>query len=299
MPSPLSGFVNANFPSDILYNAGIVFAGSTRIGVTKGPPKFSTNRTFNNVDFDGKYASLVGLDRPSHGDPSLAFTMLEVGPAATGNQILKLEPGATLASASAPATPGTLTATGSITGGTLTAGSYFYKWTAVNAGGESLASAEATATVASGTTGSVALSGTAVSGATAYRWYRGTGAGLENTYYQTASNSYTDTGTLGTLGTPPAGGSGTTTTYTPKSSGALLATGDYVADLRVLWERGYDGSGLYFGPYLPYALCTKYDIAGQDTKEGLISVEFIGRINPATQVLTDPAYKLEYRNSLP
>jgi hypothetical protein len=299
MPAPLSGYVNANFPSDILYNTGVVFAGSTRFGVTKGPPKFTTNRAFNNIDFDGKYASLVGLDRPTHGDPSLAFTMLEIGPAATGNQILKLEPGVTLATTTAPATPGTITPTPSITGGALTAGTYFYKVTAINAGGESLASAEVSSTVASGVTGSIALSITAVGTATAYRWYRGTGAGLENVYYQSASNAFTDVGGASTLGTPPAGGSGTTTTYTPKSSGALLAIGDYVADVRAMWERGSDGSGNYFGVYLPYALCTKYDIAGQDTKEGLISVEFMGRINPATQVITDPAYKLEYRNSLP
>jgi hypothetical protein len=299
MPAPLSGLVNANFPADILYNAGVVFAGSTRFGVTKGPPKFVTNRTFDNVDFDGKYAPVLLLDRPKHGEPMLSFTMMELGPAATGNQILKFEPGAALATATAPATPGTITPTPSITGGVLTAGTYFYKVTALNAGGESLASAEVSSTVASGVTGSIALAITAVGGATAYRWYRGTGAGLENVYYQSASNAFTDVGGASTLGTPPAGGSGTTTTYTPKSSGALLAIGDYVADVRVLWERGFDGSGLYFGPYLPYALCTKYDIAGQDAKEGLIAVELMSRINPATTVLTAAPYVLEYRNSLP
>lgn len=299
MPAPLSGYVNANFPGDILYNSGVVYAGSTRFGVTKGPPKFVTNRTFQQVDFDGKYAPLVGLDRPIHGEPSLSFTMLEIGPAASGNQILKFEPGATLATATAPATPGTITPTPSITGGVLTAGTYFYKVTAINAGGESLASAEASSTVASGVTGSIALSITAVATAVAYRWYRGTGAGLENVYYQSVSNAFTDVGGASTLGTPPAGGSGTTTTYTPKSSGALLALGDYVADVRAIWERGFDGSGLYFAVYLPYALCGKYGVEGQDTKEVPIPVEFLGRLNPATQVLTDPAYKLEYRNSLP
>lgn len=299
MAAPLSGLNTANFPLDILYNAGTVYAGSVRIGVTRGAPKWNPNRTFDKIGFDGQYAPLLGLDRPMHGEPTIAFTMLEVGPAATGNQILKFEPGATLATATAPATPGTITPTPSITGGALTAGTYYYKVTAINAGGESLASAEVSSTVASGVSGSIALSITAVATATAYRWYRGTGAGLESVYYQSASNAFTDVGGASILGTPPAGGSGTTTTYTPKASGALLVQGDYVPDLRVMWERGSDGSGLYFACYLPWALCNKYDVSGADKKEATVAVEFAGRINPATQALTAAAYQLEYRNSLP
>lgn len=299
MPAPLSGLNATNFPQDILYNSGIVFQGSTRFGVTRGAPKWTPNRTIDNIAFDGKYAPVKGLDRPMHGEPSIAFTMLEIGQAATGGQIAKLEPGATSATATAPATPGTITPTPSITGGALTAGTYFYKVTAINAGGESLASAEVSSAVASGVTGSIALAISAVGGATAYRWYRGTGAGLENVYYQSASNAFTDVGGLATLGTPPAGGSGSTTTYTPKASGALLAPGDYVTDLRVMWERGSDGSGLYFAVYMPTALCSRYDITGQNRSEATIAAEFVGRLDAATQVLTAAPYTLEYRNSLP
>jgi hypothetical protein len=300
MPSPLSGLNIVSLPADILYNTGTVFAGSVPIGVTKGPPKFTNNRTFNNVEFDGKYAGVLGLDRVINGDPTISFSMLEIGPAATGNQILKFEPGATLATATAPATPGTITPTPSITGGALTAGTYYYKVTALNAGGESLASAEVSSTVASGITGSVALAITAVGTATAYRWYRGTGAGLEDRYYQTATNAYTDIGSAAySLGAPPAGGSGSTTTYTPKPGGSLLVLADYVVDLRVVWERGYDGSGNYLSVYMPWALCNKYDISGQDKKEAMISVEFVGRINYASQVLTTAAAVIEYRNSKP
>lgn len=291
----ISGY-SANLPADTIFDAGIIMLGSTKLGVTRGAPKFTPNRTYENITFDGKYANLKGLDRPMHGEPSLAFTMLEFGGASTGNQIPKLEPGATLATVAAPATPGTLTATGAITGGTLAAGTYYYKWTAVNAGGESLASAEATATVASGTAGSVALSGTAVSGATAYRWYRGTAAGAENTYFQTASNSFTDTGAAGALGTPPAGGSGSTITYTPAPSGTLLAAGAYAQDVRAIWERGGGG---YAAIYMPWALCGKYDLAGNNKAEGLINVEFLGRIDPATQLMSAPAYMIELRTALP
>ena len=89
------------------------------------------------------------------------------------------------------------------TGGTLAAGTYFYKITATNAAGESIAGVEASTTV-SGTTSSIALSWTAVTGATGYRIYRGTAAGGESVYYTSSTASYTDTNAASTAGTPPA-----------------------------------------------------------------------------------------------
>lgn len=295
----LAGLVPANFPSDILYDAGITMIGSTKFGVTRGAPKWDPNETVDNIAFDGKYSPLKGADRVIHGEPTLSFTMLELGPAATGNQISRLVPGATSATVAAPATPGTVTATGSITGGSLTAGIYYYKVTAVNAGGESLASAEATGTVASGAAGSVALSLTAVSGATSYRYYRGTATGAQTLYYVSASNAFTDTGSTvtSTLGTPPAGGSGTTITYTPPSGGTLLAAGAYIPDFRAIWERGNNAG--YFAVYMPTALCTKYDITGADRGQSLVSVTIAGRLDPATQALTDSPYRYEFRSALP
>ena len=292
----LSGVNIANLPTDTLFDAGIVMVGSTKIGVTRGAPKFNPNRTWENIAFDGKFAPVKGLDRPMHGEPSLSFTMLELGGASSGNQLPKIEPGSTLATVAAPSTPGTLTATPSNTGGTLTAGTYYYKWTALNAGGESLASAEATGTVASGTTGSVALSGTAVTGATGYRWYRGLTAGNETLYFQTTSNSFTDIGGAGTLGTPPAGGSGSTITYTPAVSGALIAAGAYLQDVRTVWERGAGG---YAAIYLPWALCAKYDIAGANKAEALVNVELVGRLDLTASAVNAPAYAIELRTALP
>ncbi|HEV2709144.1 MAG TPA: hypothetical protein VGU67_02925 [Edaphobacter sp.] len=106
--------------------------------------------------------------------------------------------------------PGTVTPTPSTTGGTLAAGNYFYKVTALNAAGETTGSAEASTTT-TGSTGSVALAWAAVSGATSYRVYRGTAAGAESVFYTTGTNSYTDTNAASTAGTVP------TTNTTPST----------------------------------------------------------------------------------
>lgn len=104
---------------------------------------------------------------------------------------------------SAPlAAPGTVTPTPSTSGGTLAAGSYFYKVTAVNGGGETIGNPEATATT-TGSTGSVALAWTAVTGATSYKIYRGTLAGAESVFFTSVTNSFTDVGGAGSAGTVP------------------------------------------------------------------------------------------------
>ena len=105
-------------------------------------------------------------------------------------------------------TPTGVTATGSATGGTLAAASYFYRVSAINAQGETLASTEVTSGALTGTTSSVALSWTPVTGATGYRVYRTTTSG---TYTSPAflsaptGTTYTDTGgtalTAGTVAT--------------------------------------------------------------------------------------------------
>ena len=102
-----------------------------------------------------------------------------------------------------PQAPSGLSATGSGTGGTLAAATYYYKVTAIVSGTESLASAEVNVTT-TGTTSSVALAWSAVSGAASYKIYRGTSAGAESVYQTSATNSFTDAGAAGTAGTPPA-----------------------------------------------------------------------------------------------
>lgn len=116
--------------------------------------------------------------------------------------------------------------TTSATGGTLAAGTYYWKVSALNTAGETLASNEVTATT-TGTTSSQPLSWVAVPGAVSYNVYRGTTAGGENVKYNTTSTSFTDTGAAGTSQSPA-------TTQTTSASAAvylsILKSGGTVGD---------------------------------------------------------------------
>jgi hypothetical protein len=88
-------------------------------------------------------------------------------------------------------------------GGTLAAGTYYYKITALNANGETIASNEVSQ-VTTGSASTVTLNWQNVAGATGYRIYRGVTVNGENTYYQVgAVLTYADTGSAGTVGAPP------------------------------------------------------------------------------------------------
>ena len=118
--------------------------------------------------------------------------------------------------------PSGLVATGSTTGGTLAAATYYYKVTALNGSGETTGSTEVSVTT-TGTTSSVALTWTAVPGATSYRIYRGTAAASENVYYTSTSNSFTDTGAANTGGTVPVSNTASLTGNSMALIGAVRA----------------------------------------------------------------------------
>jgi len=90
-------------------------------------------------------------------------------------------------------------------GGTFAAGTYFWKLTATNSGGETLASNELTATLTASQ--KQPINWTAVTGANGYRLYRGTAAGAENVLVAViaggATVTYTDLGGAGTGATVP------------------------------------------------------------------------------------------------
>lgn len=107
---------------------------------------------------------------------------------------------ASTSSIGAPNTPAISTAA---SGGLITAGTYYYKVTALNGAGETVGSGEASITT-SGTTSANTLSWNAVAGATSYRVYRGTAAGAEANYQATSSTNFVDaSATGGTAGTVP------------------------------------------------------------------------------------------------
>lgn len=111
------------------------------------------------------------------------------------------------------ATPATPTASTATTGGTLAAGTYYYKYTATATNSESAASAEVSQTT-TGSTSVNTITGTAVTGATGYNWYRSTATGAEVFLTSTATPSLTDNGsyTPGTKAAPAAAA------YTHKTS---------------------------------------------------------------------------------
>ena len=184
-----SGVNITNLPADTLLDSGVLYFGSTKIGVTRGAPKFDPARTWRNIEFDGKQAPVKGLDRPMYGEAMISGTLIEFGGASTGNQITKLEPGATAV-------------------------------------------------------------------------------------------------TVGAI-----------TTYTPVAGGALLAAGNYFANLRMFFERATPGT--YAAILFAVAFCKKYDVQGANMNEATIPFEFVARLDLNTQQVSDPPYVIELRTSLP
>lgn len=110
--------------------------------------------------------------------------------------------------AGAPSAPTLNAPTTATTGGTLAAGTYYYKITATNSTGESAGSNEVSQ-VTTGTTSTVGLTWSAVAGATGYKVYRATVSGGQSTSPALvatvgAVTSYTDTGTAVSAGAVPA-----------------------------------------------------------------------------------------------
>lgn len=119
--------------------------------------------------------------------------------------------------------PTGLVATPSASGGTLAAGTRYYKVTALDAAGESIGSAEASAVVPGGGAGSVTLTWNGVFGATSYRVYWGTVAGAEGHWLPVANGATTliDIGTTGTVATVP--GADTTSPTVATDTGRFVA----------------------------------------------------------------------------
>lgn len=117
------------------------------------------------------------------------------------NALQSILPVSVLAPSAAP------TLTGSTSGGTLAAATYYYVISAVNATGESAKSSEANVTT-TGSTGSVGLTWPAVLNATSYKVYRGTSTGTEGVYYSVTAPadgvtpSFTDIGGTTQTGSP-------------------------------------------------------------------------------------------------
>lgn len=112
-----------------------------------------------------------------------------------------------------PVAPSGLGASANVGGGTFAAATYFWKVTGTTAAGETTGSNEASVAVA--LNGTATLTWSALpAGTTGVKVYRGTSSNGENVLVATlgAVTTYTDTGTAGVAGSPPANSSAYTAT---------------------------------------------------------------------------------------
>lgn len=144
-----------------------------------------------------------------------------------GLPTMRLDPQGQISTAVTVATPTGLTVTPVASGGTFTAGTYFYKITAANLVGETLGSTEVSASIV--TNGSANLSWTAMAGAVTYNVARSTTTGTE--LYVTALLGVTGT-TATDTGTATSGA--INTTATTKSPSRTAATSGVVAKRRII-----------------------------------------------------------------
>lgn len=183
--SPLNGY-DGSLPSDALLDSGVLYVGSTPIGVSRGGLSFDPGRQVRNIPFDGKRSDVKGLDRITGWDAKISGTLLEFA----GTDIARFEPGSTNATVS------------------------------------------------------------------------------------------------------------TTTTYTPKSAGTIFASGDYLTDVRLIFERAGGG---YAAVYFAQGFVDKWGpLKGSDNAEAEIGIQISARaVVAAAADVPKPPYVIEIRTALP
>jgi hypothetical protein len=98
---PLEPYLSTT-PSDFLGSPAIIRIGSTNKGVTRGGVKWDPGWEVEHIQFDGMHAPVLGMQRKFYGIAKLSFTLLDLGLAATGNQIAMVEAASSAASAGSP-----------------------------------------------------------------------------------------------------------------------------------------------------------------------------------------------------
>ena len=138
------------------------------------------------------------------------------------------------------------------TTGTLTAGTYYYRVTAINAYGETLGSEEKSLTV--GASSGVVLSWVAITGATSYKVY-GRTTNNELFIASTVISTYTDNGSITPLGSMPLLNTSGKNRYNPINRNSAKKFGDLNGSYIDKENKGKPdvfikkGSVLYFNKY--------------------------------------------------
>ncbi|HEV2349960.1 MAG TPA: hypothetical protein VG028_08975 [Terriglobia bacterium] len=198
---------------------GILFSGYYNGTTSKAG--FANIRGVKENNTQGDYATALIFDtRANGGNQTERMRISSAGNLGIGTvapqQPLTLGPSKVLAMEMVA--PGVTSATGSSVGGTLPAGNYWYKVTAIDeSGNETVAGTESGEVTVAGTTSSVTVVWSAVPGAYRYRIYRGQSIGGEDRYFEymptvALPTTFTDIGGTATIHYPPSA----TTAYTMK-----------------------------------------------------------------------------------
>lgn len=101
--------------------------------------------------------------------------------------------------------------------------------------------------------------------------------------------------------TSASAGSPNVTTITGKSGGAFLASGDYLTDVRLIFQRGVSsGTKQYFAIYFPCGLVLPtWELQGEARKYATTAITIGARKDMASGSVYDCPFKLEYREALP
>ena len=176
-------------PAKLSLSASTTSTGGIQLGSDTNPIDFyrtgtSATKLTSSLAIQNTVNSTTGFQVQNAGGSALAN-------ADTTN--MRVQINSSEATISAPGTP----TTALVAAGNLSAATYCYKVTALDAnGGESLPSTEGTCRASSGSNKEITVAWTAVTGASGYRIYRGTATGAENVYFPCAavnSGSFTDT----------------------------------------------------------------------------------------------------------
>lgn len=90
------------------------------------------------------------------------------------------------------------------------------------------------------------------------------------------------------------------TTVTPQAGNALIVSGSYQSNVRLIWDRGVgSGTKRYLCLLFAVALCTKYGMGSGGEKEGTIDFEFEARKDMSSGTISDAPYVIELREALP
>lgn len=94
----------------------------------------------------------------------------------------------------------------------------------------------------------------------------------------------------------------TKTTITPKVGGSLYPAGDYLGDVRVIFQRGLApaaGAKTFAAITMAKALVRKWSVNGSNKDTATIDVEIVGRRDASTLTIWDAPYIIELLETLP